>query len=311
MAVGRSLLCSGERQGTLGGCGSSSQILPGKTWEGKCEDCRLVVNETHPDLIFLSFEHLLVAEDLKREIGIKNIHELQRLLALAPWRGGRRVVLIDGADALSRDAQTAFLKTLEEPQSTTTFFLITDRPDGLLPTIRSRSVPVGFTPIADEEIARLLADVSPARRRSIVALAAGRPGLAVRLARNTKFFKEFQEALAEYAEVLGADLRDQFAFSERVSPASGRPPRAVGAAAPRSAERAAHGAIGSFFEYLMRRERSELLSSPPTAETAERARFLRSLLEKLSLVEATTVNRRLVADSIFVELAARAGRHSA
>ena len=288
MAVAQSLLCSGTPRNKLGGCPPDRPAPPelqrGERAGGGCEDCRLVSGGTHPDLIFLSFERLLVEEDLKRAIGIKNIHELQRRLALAPWRGERKVVLMDGADVLSREAQTALLKTLEEPQSTTTFFLISDRPDGLLPTIRSRSVPMGFAPVADDEMAPLLKDASPARGKLILSLASGRPGLVVRLARSKEFFDEFQKERGELVKVFDMHLGDQMAFSEEAS----REPATV----------------VSLLQRLLSLERAELLNG--LAATDERARFLRSLLDKLSLIESTTVNRRLVVDSVFVELATRA-----
>lgn len=296
MAVAETLLCSGGRDKTLGGCGG-------------CEDCRLVASGTHPDLIFLSFEHLLVEEDLKRGIGIKNIHELQRLLALAPWRGGRKVVLIDGADALSREAQTALLKTLEEPQSRIVFFLITDRPSALLPTIHSRSVFLGFTPVADGEIMPLITAVPPARGKLILAFAAGRPGLALRLAREEYFFNAFREREEEFIKVLNADLSDQLLFSEDAGSVKGRTSdRAAFGRAEKTPTDASHEpvALEDFFEWLIHRERSELFSALAAAgATGERVRFIHSLLDRLSLIESTTVNRRLVADSIFVELATR------
>ncbi|MDP3727410.1 MAG: AAA family ATPase [bacterium] len=302
LAVAQALLCSGMPRNKLEGCLSdrpaSPELQRGEQAGGGCEDCRLMAGGRHPDFILLSFEHLLVDEDLKREIGIKNIHELQRLLALTPWRGGRKIVLIDGADALSRDARTALLKTLEEPQPATVFFLITDRPDALPPTIRSRSITLGFAPVADGEITPLIATLPPARQKQVLAFAAGRPGLALRLAGDQKFFGDCRAAQAGFAAVLGAGLDDQFLFTQGAGPSR--------AEASTAAAKDGPGALEDFFEWLIRRERSELLTSLSSAAVpGGRAAFIRSLLEKLALMESTTVNRRLVADSVFVELATR------
>lgn len=271
VAAASALLCSGKRPRMLGGCGF-------------CEDCRLVLAAAHPDLILLSASRPLMPDD-GRGIGIKSVRELERLLALRPWRGGRKVVIIDGAEDLSRDAQSALLKTLEEPDERTTWFLVASLPDLLLATIRSRCVPLGFGALDDEALAPLLDGVPPVRRRLIRELAEGRPGLAARLARDKNFFETFREMRDEFALALRSHLGDQFAFSERAS----REP----------------AALESFLAYLIRHERSLLIADLSSAAVAGRTRFLSSLLEKLALLQGTTVNRRLIADDVFVELATR------
>ena len=292
MAVAGGLLCSGERRGTFGGC-SPSQVLPGKTWEGKCEDCHLMEGLSHPDLILLSADMPLIAEEgrgpstvLRAGIGIKNVHELSRRLALSSWRGGRKVVLIDGAEALSRDAQAALLKLVEEPDARTTFFFISSSPDLLLPTIHSRSVAISFSTVGESDLRPLVSALPPARQRLLLALAQGRPGVLMRLAADKEFFEEFQEREGAYPKILDADLARQLDFSEKVS---------------READ-----VLESFFIYLIRCKRAELhdaLAASDTGQPLTGGIFLASILEKLSLVRSTNVNRRLILDSIFVELA--------
>ena len=326
MAAGRSLLCV-EGAAELGGPASARAdraptAAGGLGGCGACEDCELVERRTHPDLLVLSAEEPLIAEE-GRGIGIRNIHELQRRLALSAWRGGRKVVIIDGAEALSAEASSALLKTLEEPDAATTFFIITSSPGAILETIRSRSVPMSFTAVGEDEITGLLGGVPPARRRSIAALAAGRPGLVLRLARETEFFEEFQGAEAERAQLCRADLGEQLNFSERASrePAalasflgyllydlysglhaalasSGAAPAVASVPAPRRGL----APVG------LRPARGERLAGE---SIAGRAKLLGVLLERVALLQTTTVNRRLIADSVFVELAARGGRHPA
>ena len=66
-------------------------------------------------------------------------YELSRRPALS----GRRVAVIEDADRVNPQAANAFLKTLEEPPPGAVLMLLSDRPDGLLPTIRSRCQTVG------------------------------------------------------------------------------------------------------------------------------------------------------------------------
>jgi DNA polymerase-3 subunit delta' len=104
---------------------------------GRCDACGWVAADNHPDFRRLS---LVVDEDGKqaREIKVEQFRALGDYLVVGAHRGGRRVVLIDPADALNAVTANAFLKTLEEPGDGLIFLLVTSRPDGIPPTIRSR-----------------------------------------------------------------------------------------------------------------------------------------------------------------------------
>lgn len=53
-------------------------------------------------------------------------------------QGGRKIGIVFEADRMNTQSANSFLKTLEEPPSGTTLFLLTTRPYDLLDTIRSR-----------------------------------------------------------------------------------------------------------------------------------------------------------------------------
>jgi DNA polymerase-3 subunit delta' len=74
----------------------------------------------------------------KNAIKIDNIRQLIARLSLKPFQAPRIVVLIEDIDAMTDGAANALLKTLEEPSDTTVFLLTTQRPDEVIPTIRSR-----------------------------------------------------------------------------------------------------------------------------------------------------------------------------
>ena len=274
LAVAQALLCTAGGRVRIGGCGA-------------CEDCRLLEREAHPDLLLLGPERLLAAEELKRGIGIKNARELIRLLALSPWRSGRTVAVVDGADALSGEAQSALLKTLEDPPGASVIILVARSAEALLPTIRSRCIPLGFTTLAEETLLPLFAGLPAKRREEMLTLAEGRPGLAVRLMADQELAGRLRTAAVERAALIRATLADQFAFSKRMS----REPEA----------------LASFLDGLMRSFRRELLASlaePAGERVSLLAGFLATLLDRFSLAEATTVNRRLIADSVFMALPA-------
>src|SRR3989344_5660213 len=73
------------------------------------------------------------------EITIAQIRELSSLLSMTAWSSPYKVAVLSRAHAMNREAQSAFLKLLEEPKGNTVFFLLTEYPDMLLDTIRSRA----------------------------------------------------------------------------------------------------------------------------------------------------------------------------
>lgn len=120
---------------------------------------------------------------LKRNIAIDQIRQMQQRLNTRPTLGSRRVIVIDPADDLEKSACNALLKSLEEPPQGTFFLLVTHRPGRLLPTIRSRCRILPFRPLDDREMERVLATESPAStaaaRTAAIAAAAGSPGAAL------------------------------------------------------------------------------------------------------------------------------------
>lgn len=149
----------------------------------ECRGCRLVEHGSHADL------HRLAPTGTGNQIRIGARDEpepgtVRRLisdLALLPVEGGARVALIEKADRLNEDAQSALLKTLEEPPAGVTIILCADQEDQLLPTVRSRCVRLRLGPVAIREIETILADAGvadPPTAARLARLSGGRPGIA-------------------------------------------------------------------------------------------------------------------------------------
>ena len=86
-----------------------------------------------------------------------SVRLLHRQASLTSVEGGRRVFILGDAERLvpqesSQEAANALLKLLEEPPAGALFILTTVDPRSLLPTIRSRAVPVRLNRLTDDEV---------------------------------------------------------------------------------------------------------------------------------------------------------------
>ncbi len=185
---------------------------------GRCRPCLQVLGLGHPDLHW--FMPVLrpkasepekqieeVAETMGEVIEERRKHPLyqpqeglaghfvatarllQRRAALTPAQGRRKIFLVGEAERLvpqesSPEAANALLKLLEEPAPDCQFLLTTVDANRLLPTIRSRLVPLRLGRLPDAEVERFLAEhagLAGADLRQRVTAAGGSIGRAVAL----------------------------------------------------------------------------------------------------------------------------------
>ena len=130
---------------------------------------------THPD--FLTF----APDGPLRQIGIPQMRLLKERAQYKPLHGDRRIFLIDQADRAGEQAANSLLKTLEEPPDHLILILTAENVYDLLPTIRSRSVVLNFSPLTNDEMEEFARarKLDNAERR--IALSGGSPGVAAAL----------------------------------------------------------------------------------------------------------------------------------
>jgi len=154
-------------------------------------------------VIFSEHSDVGLVIPFNKNILVDAIRELETEANFRPFEAEVRFFLIDEADKMNESASNALLKTLEEPAPTTYLFLITSRPDALLPTISSRCQTVRFAPIEPEQIEKhLLASkkISPADAELLSKLAAGSVGHA--LETNLEKFRGRRETMLRVLESL-------------------------------------------------------------------------------------------------------------
>ena len=107
---------------------------------GVCASCLLLRSDSHPDF------HVVRLEEDAQQIKVDQVRGLIESLSLKSYRGGYKVGVIEGAEALNANGANAFLKTLEEPTANTVLIMIA-RPSHRLPaTIASRCLRLTLTP---------------------------------------------------------------------------------------------------------------------------------------------------------------------
>ncbi len=153
--------------------GNASSIADREKWAANDRNEDPLLFSTHPDFVTFPPDGPL------RQLTIQQMRLLKERAQFKPLHGARRVFLIDHIDRANEQAANSLLKTLEEPPEHLILILTAQNPYDLLPTIRSRAVPLHLTPLSSAEMRDF------ATRRGLhdgerrIALAGGSPGLAV------------------------------------------------------------------------------------------------------------------------------------
>jgi len=90
------------------------------------------------------------------ENSINMVRELERACSTVTLDGGMRVVLLDEADYLSKDAQAALRGLVEKYSSNNCFIMTANDPQRLSEAIQSRFLPIAFDFLASEELKQAL-----------------------------------------------------------------------------------------------------------------------------------------------------------
>ena len=147
---------------------------------------RRVAAGTHADLLTVEREWDEKRKKLRGEIVIETVRSVSAFLRLTPAEGGWRVVIVDGAEDINRNAANALLKVLEEPPPRTVLILVCSAAGRLLPTIRSRCRRLRMGRLGDAALEQLLAIYLPEQpqeqRERLAGLAEGSIGRALQLA---------------------------------------------------------------------------------------------------------------------------------
>jgi DNA polymerase-3 subunit delta' len=162
---------------------------------------RRVASGAHPDLRTVERGINPATGKKRSEIVIGDVRAAVAFLRLTPSEGGWRVVIVDGAEDMNRNAANALLKVLEEPPPQAVLLLVSHAPGRLLPTIRSRCRRLDVRGLPADKLVALLArqapDIDEADRPMFAGLSEGSIGRALALseAGGVDLYREIAQLL--------------------------------------------------------------------------------------------------------------------
>lgn len=158
-----------------------------------CPDCRKVIRDIHPDVVF-------VRDEEHAEISVDVVRRARADAFIRPNEGARKIYIFEDCSLLTEKDQNVLLKTVEEGPAYAAFFFCTENAAALLQTIRSRCVEVKTAPVQQGEGADLPQAIELAR---VIAAgnAAGRAAFFVSLERE-KIKRDALGALFEQTRLL-------------------------------------------------------------------------------------------------------------
>lgn len=121
---------------------------------GSCSACRKALGGNHPDVI-------TVDDPEKKIVPVELIRQARADLYVRPNEAERKVYILPRGQDMQDPSQNALLKVLEEPPAYGVFLLLTDNPERLLPTIRSRCTELSMQALDDELVFRALRERFP------------------------------------------------------------------------------------------------------------------------------------------------------
>ena len=132
-----------------------------------CHACRKVMGDLHPDFI-------TVTDPDHKNVAVQIVRQIRDDLFIRPNEGEKKIYLFP--QSLGTEGQNALLKILEEPPAYGVFILMTDNPEKLLPTVRSRCVELKLQPLPEAVLRPALEREFPQAQKDAIHAAMARSG---------------------------------------------------------------------------------------------------------------------------------------
>ena len=176
---------------------------------GVCRSCRKVLTGSHPD-------YITIDDPAKKTVTVDLIRQARADIFIRPNEGTKKIYLFPRAQDMGIPGQNALLKVLEEPPSYGVFLLLTDNPEKLLPTVRSRCVELKLRALPEPLLRRKLREEFPDAEDGPITAAVMRSGGYLGQARELLSGAGISENARTFAAAFAA--RDTFGLQTLLSP---------------------------------------------------------------------------------------------
>ncbi len=163
----------------------------------RCSACRKALENTHPDCI-------TVEDPEHKNVAVKIIRQYREDAFIRPNEGERKVYIFP--QEMGAEGQNALLKLLEEPPSYGVFLLLSDNPEKLLTTVRSRCVELKLLPLESRLLQKTLQQEFPD---------ASAEALDAAVLRSGGFLGQARQLLAEDSFLLPQTVAFAQAFAQK------------------------------------------------------------------------------------------------
>src|SRR6516165_3038810 len=181
---------------------------------------RRVAAGGHADLLTVERAYDPRRRRLRSEIVVDDAREIAQFFRLTAAEGGWRIVIVDGAEEMNRNAANALLKILEEPPQQALLLLVSHSPGQLLPTIRSRCRRCRLAalpqPLVLELLERYRPELESSQAEALARLAKGSIGRAIELA-DAGGLALYRSMLGMFAQIPHIDIAALHAFADKLA----------------------------------------------------------------------------------------------
>ena len=181
---------------------------------------RRVASGGHADLLTVERAYDPRRRRLRSDIIVEDTRAIAGFFRLTAAEEGWRIVIVDGAEEMNRNAANALLKILEEPPRRGLLLLVSHSPGRLLPTVRSRCRHFPLAALAPPLVLQLLRqhrpELSQSDAEALAGLAEGSVGRAVELA-DAGGLALYRSIIGILAKVPRVELDELYALADKLA----------------------------------------------------------------------------------------------
>lgn len=170
-----------------------------------CNSCESIENNNNPDFIII--------DEQENSIKTEQIKDLTSDVLEKPIKGSKKIYIINNSENMTKEAQNALLKTLEEPPEYAIIILVTSNENLLLNTIKSRCIKILFNPLSDSEILEYFKNNNEEIQPNMVSTFGGSIEKAINLKDKIEIYENIQNVLNNIEQLNELEilkLKDEF-----------------------------------------------------------------------------------------------------